>query len=119
MRFPGNLFRRKRPPDAEDWHVGDIAECVNSQGWFPLGIVSTPDPAPGPAFGDTYRVAEVEEVQGTRVGPLVALGFSAFDDLYRATEFRKVRPRADKQVAGTATSIADLRPAPAKESEVA
>ena len=73
----------------------------------------------GAAFGDTYRVAAVEEVQGTRVGPLVALGFSAFDDLYRATEFRKVRPRADEQVAGTATSIADLRPAPAKESEVA
>lgn len=115
MRWLGNLFRRKRAPDPEQWQVGDIAECINSLGWYLNGI---PHPTGGPAFGESYRVTSVVEVPNSSVGPAIFLRFSAFTGKYLSTGFRKVQPRADVLEAGTATALADLRPAPSpRETE--
>lgn len=114
MRFFGNLFRRKRALDPEQWQAGDVAECINQLGWFLNGLT----PVPGPAFGDTYRVASVKENSTSLVGPAVFLRFSSFTGDFLSTGFRKVQPRADALEAGTATSIEDLRPAPSpRETE--
>lgn len=108
MRFFGNLFRRKRALDPQQWQAGDIAECINTRGWWLNGVLS----AHGPGYGETYRVQAVEEPSNTFLGPTTCLLFSAFPGRFMASGFRKVQPRADALEAGTATSIEDLRPAP-------
>ncbi|MFA7604510.1 MAG: hypothetical protein WCY29_16040 [Novosphingobium sp.] len=82
------------PPSPEDWRAGDIAECINTRGWFKAGVA----PTPGPVCGELYRVAEVKHgscgCEACRRRPY--LSFSAFaGEYWDAAGFRKITPRAD------------------------
>lgn len=65
----------------------------------------------GPKVGRRYRVVDVQD-RNWRGSVILGLQFPAWPDRwFNSFMFRKVRPRADALEAGTAASIADLRPA--------
>ena len=84
---------------AEDWQVGDIAECV-SDGWLNLDLSSRP----GPARRDRHRVTRVVEGKCRCCGGWRPhLVFPAFDgEFYDARAFRKIMPKADEAIAANA-----------------
>lgn len=80
-----------------DWQVGDLALCVNGEGW--VG-----GEADGPAIG------EIRAVEGVRQGLYcgrytLGLALQGYDEIedghrvhYLATCFRKIRPSAVEEV---------------------
>lgn len=102
MIFPLRIMKNKseQNPDAEDWHPGDVAECIFAGPWvdFYSGIVDT-----GPGFGSRFSVADVVTVQVPGLGAKQSLVFKAYPGVvYNAAKFRKVRPQADEQIAADA-----------------
>jgi hypothetical protein len=84
----------KNPPAAqgdsiEDWQAGDIAECVFSGPWLYFGI-----PMAGPERGNMVKVSEVH-LNGAKQYLLLSPRYPE-THWYAASEFRKVRPGADK-----------------------
>jgi hypothetical protein len=98
-------FFRKKPPvqppgdSPENWHEGDIAECIFSGPWFVGGV----RPTKGPKKGARNRVTSVVIKPHIYSGePVQLLELARFDGYYIATGFRKVRPQADERIAATA-----------------
>lgn len=88
-----------RPDAAEDWQVGDLAECTYHGPWY---RTSDGREGVGPALGDR------DIVRAVFVGAagVLMLSFSRFGDRsYDAHGFRKVRPQADELIAADATFI--------------
>ena len=91
------------------WQPGDLAECVVRGKWVDLaGGASS-----GPARGDIRMVHQVraagERFHGIRV-PCDMLGFLRRPGVFfAATAFRKIQPRADREVAATRAFREQLR----------
>ena len=106
----GNLFRRKRAPDPDQWQVGDQAECIIPGPWFRGGV----HPNAGPQLGETRIVRAVVEGPHCITGePTTFLGFSRYSGHFDSSGFRKVRPRADKATAAEGEFSALVRRRPA------
>lgn len=104
------------PGDSPDeWHVGDLAECIAESGDWRCRKTGYILEDGGPQFGERYRVVDID------LRPdLTGLGFARWPDMYFSAEaFRKVLPRADEATAGTCTTIKDLLRLPAQPAEVA
>ncbi|MDE8654801.1 hypothetical protein [Novosphingobium album (ex Liu et al. 2023)] len=122
MRWFLNLGRRcgktaaNAPGDSPDeWRAGDLAECLNANGWFRNGIY----PDHGPACGDVRIVQVVEIAAHLLAGePTIVLEFARWPrKLYPAYCFRKITPRADAAERADPAFVADLRAQPAREKE--
>jgi len=78
---------------SEDWKPGDLALCINSDGWSTPGDPSTVHPGP--------RTGQISQVAGVWVhwfpeGLIEALEFSAWpNDSFRSDCFVKVTPGHD------------------------
>lgn len=115
--FISRLFSRRpvagRTPDLpagdtpDDWQVGDLAECTLRGEWTRY---LTGQPCSGPARGDILRVSLVDNKRySTNL-----LGFGAYGrDLFGATSFRKITPRADQMERADQAFIEQLRRTPA------
>lgn len=94
--------------DADEWKVGDLAECINDNGWFRGGLV--PDQA-GPQLNE---VRVVREIRVDRLHPWTSeeLTFLVFGRWpgqgFVATSFRKITPRADELERAEPAFIQDL-----------
>lgn len=108
MRDLGDIFRRDRAADPEQWEAGDIAECIYAGPWFRrgFGLVA------GPCLGDRYVVSSIYEATFPKLGRVVLLKFGTFPGGYQADGFRKVTPRRDALEQSTASRAKDPRPAP-------
>lgn len=115
MRWLGPLFRRKRTPDPEQWQPGDLAECLRDGPWFTI----CGQRVAGPRLGERRIVRGVSEGPAIHGETATFLRFATGGNRFLASQFRKVTPRADALEAGTANSIADLRPAQAPTPEPA
>jgi hypothetical protein len=101
MSILHRLFGR---PIAEDWCVGDLAECVARGPWYRFGTGEAS--TNGPKSGERYVVRSV----GIGDSGRVMLGFVRFGKRrYDAHGFRKVTPRADAAIAADAAFVDRLR----------
>lgn len=76
---------------ADDWKKGDLALCINFDGWFDdkFTDADTGPDAPGPDCGSVHTVEDVV------MGPYLALRLEGWPDpssLFEANCFRKVTP---------------------------
>ena len=98
------------PPGEEDWHVGDLAECVFAGPWHTLFGPSRI----GPALGEIRTVRGVKPSNVLVAGePITMLIFTAHHGRFAASAFRKVTPRADAATRADEAFISSLTPAPA------
>ena len=122
-----NPFARRKPHPlpptqllgCDDWHVGDIAECVNTGPWF--GTDGLPAPS-GPQHLECLRVAHIRMLAFPLRGiEIQLLGFTRFGAAgFAAAMFRKVTPHADATTAADAAFCAGLRNiTPPAETETA
>jgi hypothetical protein len=98
-------------PDAENWQVGDWAECIHMGQWrlYPTGTV-----CPGPRHGRIGRVTGVTVVRVDGLGQILGLSFAGWPgEAFAASAFRKVNPRADEAVAAETEFTALVRRPPA------
>lgn len=90
---------------AEDWKVGDLAECIRTEDWFHI--------IGGPAYREMHIVRDVIEgpVFGHPSVRGVGLGFTRYKPtLFQANYFRKITPQAEEVERGEKISINDLIP---------
>lgn len=75
------------------WHPGDLAECINADGWFRDGIY----PDIGPAYSEIRMVRGVSILPHPLDGrPSLLLVFDRWPGRsYHAASFGKITPRAD------------------------
>lgn len=94
----------------EDWHAGDLARCINDDGWWLGGIF----PTSGPELGEIRLVKRVTLAPHPMTGkPAQVLWFSLNDRAgYLACAFRKAELRKDRAVAAEAEFIALVRKTP-------
>jgi hypothetical protein len=87
------IFRRSSGPAIEEWHAGDLAECIVRGPWYMGGLIPRWF---GPRFGERYVVVSV----GSGHEGALLLGFARFDPhRFAAIGFRKVTSRADEKIA--------------------
>ena len=116
MRWPGNLFARRKTKDPDGWQVGDQAECINRSGnWYRGGET----PCCGPQFGEVRVVTALRESGHPATGePMVLLELTNWHGkFFSAYSFRKIRPRADALEAATVSKFSDLLPVRTPEKE--
>ena len=103
------------PPSGSEpgsWQVGDIAECINDEGWFYEGWVHKP--APGPREGERYRVIQVRQGTSEEFKDVTFLALDGFPEGkgYGAYCFRKVGSEEEEPAAPRAASAHEKHPAP-------
>lgn len=83
---PKNPYESLDPgPINEDWHPGDLAECIMDGWWFPTST--------GPEFGDVNVVQCVSPGVAIDGKPRWFLAFLPYPrEHFDAAEFRKLRP---------------------------
>lgn len=91
---------------AEDWAVGDLAECIDDT-WFFRTAFGWAKTEHAPTLGQIERVAVVRIINGRQF-----LQFKRYGDRqgYAATQFRKITPKADATERADADFIAAIRP---------
>ena len=90
------LFRKQRAIDAELWQPGDMAECLNDEGWWRVDG----EPGVGPRRGEVRGVRKVVTDYCEAIdGLALFLHFERYKGGFYAPCFRKVRPGADELIA--------------------
>ncbi len=82
LTWIGNGFRWQ---PADDWQIGDLAECLATGPWF--RVLDGRPTDYGPRMCQILRVSDVVVQDG-----LLALAFHGVIDLWMAENFRKIRP---------------------------
>jgi hypothetical protein len=77
----------------DDWTPGDLALCINGEGWFVLVGGEVAEGA-HPTAGQILTVTQI----GVHALGIIGLKFQSFgQEWYEAAEFRKITPGADIQ----------------------
>jgi hypothetical protein len=115
MTFFSNLFRKRPPLDPEGWEVGDQAECITIGPWRDFDGQR----CCGLPVGTRRMVQSVRIIRVPGVGRHLFLGFGG-REVWSASAFRKVRPRADEAAPAERAFTERLRrqPAPAMPREL-
>lgn len=91
---PGRTARAPQMKGYDDWQPGDLAECIEVDGWFDLNGTRCEC---GPAYSEVRMVRAVRLTDGPLGAPALYLEFDRYAPrVYHAACFCKIRPRADE-----------------------
>jgi len=113
FRIVRDCFARRTPPAGDEWHVGDLAECVFRGPWFCNGLFPVYG---GPKFGERRVVRALARSTLRHEAGSQLLIFAQYPGCrYVARQFRKITPRADEAIAADSEFLGQLIGRPATQ----